>query len=497
MSRYVSLWFPHLQAEYAARQRPEIREQAFVLSSKQRGRMVVDSVNPRALHLGIRPGMVLADCKAIHPELLALDTEPGRSDKLLQALAEWCIGYTPFAAIDGSDGLLLDASGCTHLWGGEKKYLESIRDRLNQYGYTLHIALADTLGTAWGMARFGPGISITKPGHQKEALKNLPAAALRLEPEIVNRLRKLGLPQIGHFIDLPRTVLRRRFGPSLSLRIAQALGQEPETAMPIKPIAPYQERLFCAEPIATATGIRMALERLLETLCARLEKEAVGLRHAVFTAYRMDGNIQHIEIGTGYASRHMGHLYKLFEHKIPTLQPDLGFESFVLEAPQTEALTPEQAAMWNTASQNDQKLRELLDRLGARTGTAAIKRYLPAQHHWPERAVKEACPIWEKTANPWRAHCARPVQLLPRPEAITVMAQMPDYPPRQFRYLNQIHEISRADGPERIEQEWWLANGLYRDYYAVEDTSGARYWLFRSGPYSHKDVKWFLHGFFA
>ena len=86
---------------------------------------------------------------------------------------------------------------------------------------------------------------------------------------------------------------------------------------------------------------------------------------------------------------------------------------------------------------------------------------------------------------------------MPQPEPIEVTVAIPDYPPIHFHYQGKLHRVKKADGPERIEQEWWLQQGLYRDYYNVEDEAGARYWLFRSGHYSAGKPQWFLHGFFA
>jgi protein ImuB len=496
MPRYASIWFPYLLAEYAARKKPALREVAFVLAAPERGRMVIEAGNAIAMQKGIRPGMVLADCKAIFPELKMLKSEPGTAEKLLNALAEWCIGYTPFAALDMPDGLILDTSGCTHLWGGEIAYIENIKTRLNAYGYTVKIAIADTTGAAWAVARFGSS-SIIKSGEQGKTLRNLPPAALRLDVDILSRLKKLGLSRIDTFMDMPRAVLRRRFGPSLSFRIGQVLGQEIELIIPVKPVEPYQERLCSPEPISTATGIQIALERLLEMLCLRLEAEGLGLRHAVFRAYRIDGNIQQIEIGTVQSSRKTTHLFRLFEHKIATLEPALGFELFVLEAPKVESITAEQSAIWSASSQNDSKVAELLDRVAVKTGSGNITRFIPAEHYWPERAVKQAVPLWEKPVGSWQTSWPRPIHMLARPESIGVMAVLPDYPPRRFQYKGEMYNVTKSDGPERIEQEWWLADGVYRDYYCVEDENGARYWLFRSGPYGARQPEWFIHGFFA
>ncbi len=75
--------------------------------------------------------------------------------------------------------------------------------------------------------------------------------------------------------------------------------------------------------------------------------------------------------------------------------------------------------------------------------------------------------------------------------------QLPDYPPLHFKYQNKLHKVTKADGPERISQEWWQQQGFFRDYYCIEDNDGKRYWLFRLGPYGGNEPKWFIHGFFA
>ena len=109
-----------------------------------------------------------------------------------------------------------------------------------------------------------------------------------------------------------------------------------------------------------------------------------------------------------------------------------------------------------------------------------------------------ASSINEKAQVVWKTDKPRPIKLLARPELIEVTAPIPDYPPMMFRYKRKLHKIIKADGPERIEQEWWLQQGKHRDYYYVEDEEGSRYWLFRSGHYDDTKLpQWFIHGFFA
>jgi len=497
--RFVSIWFGHLKTDWYIRRQPALQHVSFVLVSPQHGRVLVTAANARSQSEGVETGMLLADAKAIIPALQYFYDDAELACKLLKGFAEWFIRYTPIAAIDLADGLMLDVSGCAHLWGGEKTYLADIENRLKDFGYDISIAIADTIGAAWAMARFGNRENIIETGQQKNALLSLPPQALRIDAETVERLNKLGLLQISSFIGMPRSSLRRRFGPDILKRLDQALGYEEEAILPVIPMEPFRERLPCLEPIVTAGGIEIALERLLNTLCNRLHQEEQGLRKALFKCYRIDGKIEQIDIGTNRPSCNAKHLFKLLALKISSIEPALGIELFVLEATKTEDLLLVQEKLWNdTGSTDDIGLCELLDRIEVKTGPNHIRRYLPQEHYWPERSFKQASSINEKTNTVWKLDRPRPLQLLPKPEQIEVTAPIPDYPPMNFRYRNKLHKIIKADGPERIEQEWWLQEGQHRDYYCVENEEGHRYWLFRLGHYDlEKSYKWFMHGFFA
>lgn len=496
--RFVSIWFRRLLSDWTIRRHPERKDIPFALSASERGRIIIKAANTVAQSIGVAVGMVAADCRAIAPSLQVFDdyTE-GQEEKLLTALAEWCIRFTPVVAVDVPDGLILDVSGCTHLWGGEEAYAKDIRTRLQTFGYDVYIGMADTIGAAWAAARFGKGITIIAPCAQMEALLPLHPAALRLESTLIDRLEKLGLRQIRNFIVMPRRSLRRRFGDSLLLRIDQAVGQTVEVIRPVMPIEPYEERLPCLEPIRTAGGIEIAMRRLLEALCKRLVKEGKGLRTAIFKGYRIDGLVQQIAIATSRVSCNIEHLYKLFELKIVQLEPALGFELFVLHAPTVEDIAVQQEEFWSSSQHDDTAVAELLDKIIGKMGAHTVHRYLPTEHYWPERSMTLAASLQEKPTAQWNTHLPRPIHLLRVPEAIEVMVQMPDYPPVLFIHKGTVHRIQKADGPERIEREWWRDQGVYRDYYCVEDEQGYRYWLFRLGDYRTDNPTWFLHGFFA
>lgn len=498
MSRYIAIYFPYLVPDRLAIRNPKLRAQAFVTTLSEKGRLVIQSASVAAVAIGIQPGMILADARALHPDLIAIDFDPQLPQKLLTMLAEWCLRFTPVAAVDPPDVLVLDISGCAHLWGGEPAYLKEIIDRLTAGGYHVNIAMADTIGAAWAFSRYSQNGAIIGCGKHQECLLPMPVAALRLTPAITDRLYALGLHTIGHLVTIPRQSLKRRFGQELLNRLDQSYGTFAESLRPVCPAPVFQERLYCLEPVRTAKAITIGLQQLLDLLCAHLGRNQKGLRQAVLKCYRIDNVLQQVTIGTNRPARDPAHLFRLFEPKISSIAPGLGIELFVLEAPVTDVLEVEQENLWVETGISQQAISQLLDRISGRLGLNSIQRYLPAAHHWPEQSYIKAENLLEEPRIPWQDDGPRPVYVLPQPEPVQVSVPLPDYPPMLFIYKNVIHHIKKADGPERIEREWWADHGLQRDYYCVEDTKGNRYWLFRSGHYdSGQAPDWFIHGFFA
>jgi protein ImuB len=121
----------------------------------------------------------------------------------------------------------------------------------------------------------------------------------------------------------------------------------------------------------------------------------------------------------------------------------------------------------------------------------------------PERSVARVPALSPETGASWEGDWPRPPRLLSRPEPIETMALLPDNPPVWFTWRGIRRRVRRADGPERIRGEWWKRDAemtTVRDYFRVEDETGERYWLFRSGDGEREDSgsqKWFLHGIFA
>lgn len=444
---------------------------------------------------------------------------PAADRAALERLAEWCSRYTPWTAVEsasepgGGAGLWLDITGCAHLFGGEEALSRELVARLSRFGLSARLGLADTPGAAWAVARYATEaaqpVCRVAPGGQAAALAPLPVAALRLPAERAELLRRLGLSRVADLDGLPPAALEPRVGPEVARRLRQALGQADEPVSPRRPVPPHLERLAFGEPIGVPDDLARAVETLLGRLCAGLERAQTGGRRFCLTAYRVDGSLARLALGTARPVREPAHLKRLFAGRLESLDPGFGIEAMTLAAETLEPLSAlqmtlaEGAARAPAAGGQDAALDlgRLVDRLGGRLGFTRVHRLAPRESHLPERCVAAGPALPHAGARPgrWPQRPPRPVRLLPRPEPIEATAGWPDSPPAQFRWRRLLHRVVRAEGPERLSPEWWLPGDAEptgtpdgsRDYYRVEDGDGRRYWLFQAGG------RWFLHGLLA
>src|SRR5688572_3952239 len=241
--RILSLWFPHLSTERLLRQRlgrswrslPLQGRPPLVVSRQENNTQRIAALDEKAARLRLKPGMGIADARAMYPsiEIVAEDTVADR--RLLDGLADWCDRYTPLVALDGTDGLFLDITGCAHLFGGEEAMVDGMLARFLEQGFSARAGLASTPGAAWAAARFSTRELAFEEGAEESFLGGLPLAALRLAAGTIASLESVGLRAVGAVAAAPRAPLARRFGAMLLLRLDQALGRIEEVISPRLP----------------------------------------------------------------------------------------------------------------------------------------------------------------------------------------------------------------------------------------------------------------------
>lgn len=495
--------------------KPEI---PFSLITSAQGGIRVVAMNDAAKKAGVKKDQLLTNAKTLCPIMKVFEYNLKDDQEELDKLTLWAIRYSPWVAADPPDGIMIDISGCAHLLGGEEALIKDIHNRLSYFGFRTQISIADTIGAAWAMSHFGDNpVKIIKHGATGSVLKKLPISALRIKPKTTERLTKVGLKTIGSLSDKPRAPLAARYGEALTSRLDQVMGRKPESLSPIIEPPDYRTHKKFVEPILMLEQIECSLHELAVSMANILEEAGLGARQFVLFLYRVDGDVKYLEIRTSALTSDAKHITRLMEEKLSTLSEDydagFGIEQTILGAYHTEVINHQQINLnGKKESGSEAEFKALIDRYGNRLGFNNVGKFLPIESHIPERSER-LIPISENKGKPqnWRAflnnlqggcHLGRPILLLPRPEPINAIAEVPDGPPVHFEWRRLKYRIIRAEGPERLAPEWWRetreAHEPTRDYFRVEDADGGRFWLFRQGLYERKEIPtWFMHGFFA
>lgn len=475
-----------------------------------KGALRLAAIDETAHRLGLAPGLDLADARAQVPDLEVEDHDPEADRRWLERLSDGCARYTPMAAAAPPDALVLDITGCTHLFGGEDALAEEAVARLRAIGLQVRPARAATAEGALALARHGDGAA----ADEATAIRRLPVAALGLDPESTFGLRRAGLKTVGAVADRPRAAIAARFGQPAVTALARLLGEERGPLAPHLPLGMvHAERRF-PEPVARTEYALGILGELACEVEEKLHERGRGGRRFAALFFRSDGLAQKLAIEFGRPVRDPEAVMRLFREKLDSLgdplDPGFGFDAIRLSVQGEEELAPAQPGFEGDEAE-ESAVEALIDRLSIRLGRKALIRCIPYDTHIPEQRERRVPAMVREASGRWEAAApgeppARPLELLDPPERVAVIAEVPDGPPYRFRWRGRPHRVTRYEGPERIASEWWTQprdplgeKRLTRDYYRVEDEDGRRYWLFRHGLYGREkpDPGWYLHGLFA
>jgi protein ImuB len=506
MSRVVSLYLPTWPTDRLRRKMAAFAPDPampLVLVGQTGQRREVVAANAAALKLGLRIGMPATRAQALVKELVIHQADPVADAEALERLAVWALRYSPIVTADDPDGLVIDATGASHLHGGEDAMLADVISRLEAVGITARAAMADTQGAAHALARFAARPALVVPAHESgERIRPLPIAALRLSADTVDDLRKLGLDRIADLLATPRAPLTLRFGPELGRRLDQATGQTGEPIEPVRTPDIVEAQQLFAEPIGAPETIARYIAKLTAKLCQELEGRGLGARRLDLLFGLVDNRVQAIRVGTAQPVRDVKQLTRLLCDKIQKVDPGFGIEMMRLAATAAEPFATRQTIS-SLVDEPEADVSGLIDILSNRVGETRLYRFAPVASDVPERSVQRVAAAATATGDGWPTHWPRPARLLAPPEAIQTVALLPDHPPVSFTWRGSRRRVRRADGPERVFGEWWKRDAeliAVRDYFQVEDDAGERFWIFRAGDGEDAGTgshKWFLHGIFG
>lgn len=370
--------------------------------------------------------------------------DPTADRTALETLADHCQCYSPIAALEANDppeALLLDLTGLEHLFPSELRLGRTILRDFNRRGFNAQIAVADTVGAAWGLARFARRRSYdsqaqdtrltrtkyatspsTSPQNDKPrppvsgsfdvaaafrsgngqaqllcavpserlgaALDRLPIEALRLPESMLRTLHHLGLDRIGQLETLPRKELAARFDDLLLLRLDQAYGRTGEALAGHYALPELEAERVLEHPTPHRNTIEVVLCDLIARVASQLSQRGMG-------AIRLDCRLScapaedvGFSVGLFLPTASANHLADLAKTRLERLRLPAAVTRIVVRAAVSASLKLRQKRMFSdeTAEPSPCELGKLVERLSSRLGARAVVRPQPTNEAQPEWA---------------------------------------------------------------------------------------------------------------
>ncbi|QDT36405.1 DNA polymerase IV [Stratiformator vulcanicus] len=478
------------------------------------GALKVTACSQSAGRYGVRPGLPLAEAQAlltgVQPAAIFTAADPTADREVLEQFALACRRFSPVTGVPPveenvaePDSLLIDITGCTHLFGGERPLGQAVIQFFAEYDYQARVAIAATVGVAWAAARFtrssGHVIAVSAADTLRH-LDPLPLAALRVRSTSVDKLKEFDIRTVRDLRTLPRETLPSRFGPELLKRLDQATGDIAEQVHPTPPPEPVRANWEFDVPIEGGHIVEQILKKLTERLLKRL-RPGIGMREVRWEVLPPEGTPLSFNVGTARPTVDPDRFMNLVRLKLERMRLPEEIERIAGEVTVREPLKRKQSDLFGDGEQDrDREFADLIECLSGRLGDLCVSRTVSTGHPIPERAFQEEPAVKSPRLRPflpttkYLSPTARPTCLLKEPEAIRVWSIVPDGPPYRFIRRGRTFDIRRRWGPERIESAWWTGHEIRRDYWRVETVQGERYWLFQD--LKHARSEWFLHGLF-
>lgn len=476
MSLWLALHFPRLALEIYSRQLPD--DGPLAVSEQQR----IYLCNEAAQNHGIRQALSVSAALALDQTLLIVPRDAENEENTLEQLAQWAGHYTSHVSLQPPHSLVLEIAGSMRYFRGFSPIIADISPKMQEIGYYMQYAAAPTPSAALLLAKAAPHTVIQDKNHLARTLGPMSINHLELpDPKIKPKLRAMGISRLDECLHLPRAGLTRRFGPQLTQTLDRLLGHQADPRPAYQ--APAFFRQNCPLPAETdqAQALIFACRRMLLDLTRFLQLRAKGAQQVDFRLFHRKHCVTQFTLSLLSPSQDSQYLLMLLTEQLERLPLPAPVLEIQLQVTQLFSLSPKPLTLFPTPEQETADWTTLVERLSARLGQDAIGRPDCQEDYRPEQAWKMDLQEPTPTLHPPQT---RPLWLLQHPQALSSEGSTP--------FHNGPLEL--LSSMERIENAWWDAIPVTRDYFMARNSQGSLLWVYRERG---NGAQWFLHGIFS
>jgi protein ImuB len=498
-------------SDLAAGQPPGAATTTTVVVDVEDGAKVICACDDAASAAGVVHGMALNSALALLPGLSVLAREIPRERALLEVVATCSGNFTPRVALEPPDGVLLEVRGSLGLFGGVRKLIARLRERLRTVGVEPRLAIAPTPLAALWFARTGEEVALRNRDGLANRLAPLPLVCTRWPAKTIESFATMGVRTLGDCLRLPRDGFARRFEPEMLRTLDRAVGRTPDPRAAFARRERYAARRDLEPEIFDTDRLVRAIAPLLEGLCEYLQGRGCAVDTLEFQFVHRDAPSTRVRLRfaepAARAERMSGLLHELLAR---TALPEPVRVVRLRSGPLVEA-REEAGDLFVRDRGGAAGAPQFIERLRARLGADAVHGLRLVSEHRPEAAWEAGDIPRFPVPLPKRAGEARPGKQRTSPVCSPEKENAPVSRPLWLLAEAQLLEglewpqyegrLEIEDGPERIESGWWDGRDVRRDYYVARTATGVRLWVFRErrrrGDADGRTGRWFLHGVFG
>jgi protein ImuB len=503
MTRIACILVADFSIAALVRANPALDGAVTAISASLAAHAELASVSPRARALGIRPGMTIAQARAISSEL----TVTARSEAAERTAPE---SVSPVVEPGAPGRVWLDLAGLERLHAGEDEIASELVRRVRQVGMEASVGVAANKEIAELAARCG-GLRVIAAGREREFLDWLPldmldlGAAERGGGDLETTLARWGLRRLGDLARLSPDAIGSRLGRRgvELVRLARGGSAQPLAARP--PAEVFVEAAELDYGIETLEPLGFVLRAMLERLVERLKLRGL-IAGDVLLALGLTGHrVASRRVAVAAPSNEVRALLTLVNLALESDPPDAAVESVRLEiAPRIPR--PAEVDMFLPPAPAPDRLQTTIARLAALCGPQNVGALVADNSHRPEAVRLERFDPPPPAASDGAsrngaapspaANVTRLVLRAIRP-ALEVEVLCSRGGPEFVRGSNLGARVVSAAGPWHRDGEWWKcagdaerAGGFARDYFELALDDGGVYRVFRD---LHCD-RWYVDG---